>query len=183
MNFLEAFRVALVALFSNRLRSVLTMLGIIIGVTAVVALVSLGQSFQSYVTGQFASIGSNLMFIIPTRPSGTNAKLLKPKPLTMADATAIANPLNVPGLTAVAPIYNVAEDITANGKSISMSISGVTPAWATILSWQIQDGRFIDDTDNNTSAANVVIGSIVADKLFGAGADVVGQLVRINNIP
>ncbi len=183
MNFVEAFRVALTALFSNRLRSILTMLGIIIGVAAVVALVSLGQSFQNYVTGQFTSIGSNLMFIVPSRPSGPGSKLLKIKPLTMADATAIANPLNVPGLAAVAPSYNVAVDISANGHSISMSITGVTTSWQSVLSWQMADGRFIDDTDNNTSSAVVVIGSTVANKLFGTGADVVGQSVRINNIP
>ncbi len=183
MNFVEAFRVALTALFSNRLRSILTMLGIIIGVAAVVALVSLGQSFQNYVTGQFTSIGSNLMFIVPSRPSGPGSKLLKIKPLTMADATAIANPLNVPGLAAVAPSYNVATDLTANGHSISMSITGVTTSWQSVLSWQMADGRFIDDTDNNTSSAVVVIGSTVANKLFGTGADVVGQSVRINNIP
>jgi putative ABC transport system permease protein len=182
MNIFESFRVAASALLSNRLRSILTMLGIIIGVAAVVALVSLGQSFQSYVTGRFASLGSNLMFISQARPTGTNAKLIKVKPLTMDDAAAIANPLNVPGLAAVAPTYNVGGNVVVNGKNLRMEVTGATTPWADVRVWDIANGRFIDDADTSSNAAVAVVGQTVVTKLF-AGNDPVGQSVRINGIP
>src|SRR5258708_36286788 len=97
MNIVESLRVAFGALLSNRLRSILTMLGIIIGVSAVVTLGTLGQGFQDYITGTFQSIGSNLLFIIATRPNGTNPNVIKNNPLTIDDVQAIGNPLHVPG--------------------------------------------------------------------------------------
>src|SRR5664279_414435 len=183
MNALESFRVAFGALLSNRLRSILTMLGIIIGVSAVVALVTLGQGFQDYVASTFQGIGSNLLFIIAQTPNGTNAKLIKAKPLTIDDVQAIGNPLNVPGLSAVVPSYNVGTSIVANGNSDNLAITATTANWEAVRDWHLSDGRFLDDTDVNTTARVAVLGTTVVKKLFGAGADVVGQSIRINDIP
>src|SRR5450432_2901795 len=152
MNALESFRVAFGALLSNRLRSILTMLGIIIGVSAVVALVTLGQGFQDYVASTFQGIGSNLLFVIATTPNGPNAKLIKAKPLTMDDVQAIANPINVPGVKAVVPSYLVGTTLVANGNSESLAISGTTANFESVRDWHTFDGRFLDDTDINTTA-------------------------------
>src|SRR5258708_22042072 len=135
MNIVESLRVAFGALLSNRLRSILTMLGIIIRVSAVVTLVTLGQGFHDYITGTFQSIGSNLLFIIATRPHGPNAKLIKAKPLTIHDAQAIGNPVNVPGIAAVVPSYIVGTTIVANGNSVSLAITGTTANWEDVLHW------------------------------------------------
>src|SRR5260221_4942658 len=139
MNLLESLRVAFGALLSNRLRSILTMLGIIVGVSAVVALVTLGQGFQDYVTGTFASIGSNLIFVIPTRPNGQDAKLIKAKPLTMDDVQAMSSPLNVPGIAAVVPRYIVGTTLVANGHSMNPAITGATA--------HLEDLRDLDTSD------------------------------------
>jgi len=103
MNVLESLRIALTALLTNRLRSVLTMLGIVIGVAAVIALVSFGQGFQGFVTGQFQRLGSNLLIIFPSRPGGPQGQNIKVKPLVQSDVAAISNPIYVAGVQAIAP--------------------------------------------------------------------------------
>src|SRR5512142_2679218 len=103
----ESLRVAMTGLMANRLRSVLTMLGIVIGVAAVLALTSFGQGFQRYVTNQFQSMGSNLVMVMPSMPTGQNWKLVKTQSLTMGDAEAISNLGSTSGITAVSPTYNV----------------------------------------------------------------------------
>jgi putative ABC transport system permease protein len=183
MSVFESFRVAFGALFANRLRSILTMLGIIIGVGAVVSLVSLGQSFQDYIVSQFNSIGSNMLFVASSKPSGPNGNLVKVKPLTMDDAAAISNPLNVPGLEDIAPSYVVNVVVVANGNSDTLLIYGSKPSWENILEWHTSDGRFIDDNDVNTTARVAVVGTTIVTKLFGAGADAIGQEIRINGVP
>src|SRR4051812_6987786 len=123
MNFLELFRVAISALMANRLRSVLTMLGIIIGVGAVLALISFGQGFQNYVNQSVQSFGTNQLTINKTNPSGPNAKLLKSKSLTMDDAAAIANPQNVSGLIGVSPEFSAGGSIVANGNTSTANVT------------------------------------------------------------
>jgi putative ABC transport system permease protein len=183
MNILEAFRLALTGLLSNRLRSILTMLGIIIGVSAVIALVSFGQGIQNYIVNTFQSLGSNLMFVLPMTPSGPNAKTIKAKPLTMDDAKAIANPLEVSGVAAVAPIYSIYATVVVNKNSMVLQVGGSTPEWQVAREWYPSQGRFIEDGDVSTSAHVVVLGSSAVKKLFDPGDEPVGQDVRINNIP
>ncbi len=183
MRVFESLRVAMSALFANRLRTALTMLGIIIGVSAVIALVSFGQGFQRYVNSTFQSLGSNLLIVSPARPSGPNAKIIKPQPLTMSDADAIANPIYISGVTGVAPEYNFGASVTANGNSLNMEITGATVVWQQVRDWSVADGRFIEDADLSSNAHVVVLGATTAQKLFGQGVEPVGQLVRINNVP
>src|SRR5215813_8164583 len=147
MNILESLRVAFSALLSNRLRSALTMLGIVIGVAAVLALTSFGQGFQSFVTSQFQRLGSNLLTIFQARPTGTDANTAKVNPLTLADAQAIGNSPDITGLVAVAPTYNVSFNVVYSGNSLAMQVTGVTPVWQDVRDWAIGEGRFIDNTD------------------------------------
>ena len=183
MRVLESLRIAINGLLSNRLRSILTMLGIVIGVAAVIALVSFGQGFQQFVNGRFQALGSNLIMIFPNRPSGPNSQNVRPKPLTTGDVQAISNPALVTGLQAVASVYNVSGAVTVGGNTLTMGIQGTTPAWQAVRDWAVTDGRFIepDDLTNTTNVA--VLGSTTVTKLFDDGSDPVGQIVRIKDIP
>ena len=183
MNIFEAFRLALTGLLSNRLRSILTMLGIIIGVSAVIALVSFGQGIQNYIANTFQSLGSNLMFILPNTPSGPNAKTIKVKPLTLEDSKAIANPQNVSGVLAVAPIYTLYATTVVNKNDLVVQVGGTTPYWQDAREWYPKEGRFIDDNDVASAAHVAVLGTSVVKKMFDPGADVVGQEIRVNSIP
>src|SRR5437762_3818200 len=103
MSFLESFRIAIDSLLANRLRALLTMLGIIIGVGAVIALVSFGQGVEGYVKKSFQSLGSNLLFAFTQIPPGGNPADVVP--MTLSDAEAIGNPLYVPSIARIAPEY------------------------------------------------------------------------------
>src|SRR5271165_5029807 len=107
MSTYELIRLAITALIQNRLRSLLTILGIVIGVAAVVALVSFGQSYQAFVDSQFRGLGASTLFISAANPNGPNSQLISPQPLTMGDVQAISNPQNVSGVVAIAPSYGV----------------------------------------------------------------------------
>jgi putative ABC transport system permease protein len=181
MNFLELFRVAISALLANRLRSVLTMLGIIIGVGAVLALVSFGQGFQNYVNQSVQSFGTNQLTINKTNPNGPNAKLLKSKSLTIDDATAIANPTNVTGLAGVSPEFTASANISANGNTSTASITGVTADWLIVRDRVLKQGRFIEQADIDAKERVAVIGTTTTTDLFGEGTDPIGQEVQIGN--
>ncbi len=183
MNIVESFRVALAGLLINRLRSVLTMLGIIIGVGAVIALVSFGQGFQDFVNRTFQSIGSNLVFVAPSLPSGAAAKIIRPKPLTMTDVQAVANPLYVPGVAAVAPQYSVNVKVVAEANDIDIQVVGTTPSWQNVRDWTVKAGRFFDESEVNTAARVAVLGTSTVKKLFDTSTDPIGQEIRVNNIP
>ena len=184
MNLLELFRIAVSALLSNRLRSALTMLGIIIGVGAVLALVSFGQGFQNYVNQSVQSFGTNQLTINQTNPSGPNAKLLKSKPLTMADAQAIANPSNVTGLAGVSPEFSAGNNlsIVANSNTASSDVTGVTASWLTVRDRVLKAGRFITQADVDTSERVAVIGTTTVTDLFGTDLDPLGQEIRVSNV-
>src|SRR5579862_7331238 len=123
MTLIESFRIALAGLQANRLRAVLTMLGIIIGVGAVIALVSFGQGVEHYVKQSFQSLGSNLLFVYTNVPSGGNPAEVKP--MTNADADAIADPLYVPSVQRVASEYDVEAVVVAGRNATGIQISGV----------------------------------------------------------
>ncbi len=183
MRLLEALRVALSGLMANRLRSLLTMLGIVIGVGAVIALVSLGQGVQAFVNNTFQALGSNLVIVIPVPPGGRNAKNLKAKPLTVDDAQAIANPRNVSGVSLIGPEYTVTTRVVSAGHSLTIMLQGVTTQWQQVRDWYVSDGRFFEETDIAAASPVAVLGSATAKKLFDADTDAVGQMIRINDIP
>jgi len=181
MNLLESVRLALEGLLSNKLRSALTMLGIVIGVGAVIALVSFGQGVEQYITRQFQSLGSNLLFVFSAAPPGGGAGDIKA--LTLDDADALANPLLAPSVMRVAPQYDVFAVVTVRRNDVSMNVSGVTPVYQDVHEWYPQYGRFIEDADILTSARVAVLGVSTATDLFGVAVDPIGQTIRINNLP
>ncbi|HVO44045.1 MAG TPA: ABC transporter permease [Aggregatilineales bacterium] len=181
MNLFEMLRLAFSSLILNRLRSMLTILGIVIGVAAVVALVSFGQSYQAYVDSQFQGIGANTLFVSSTNPTGPNANLIKPQPLTLGDYQAIADPQQVGGVLVAAPSFNVGGTLSANSQSMSQEITGTTPAYEAAQNYTVASGRFLTDNDVSTSTMVVVLGPATAQKLFPNGLDPLGQPVLINN--
>jgi putative ABC transport system permease protein len=184
MKILEAILVAMRALAANKLRSVLTMLGIIIGVGAVIALMSVGRGVEKYVTDQFASAGTNLLFIVPgqltegppSRRSNTSGVL------TLGDAEAINNPFQVPDVVAVAPEVSGSTTISRGKKSFRASVSGVTASYQDVRSWNTSLGDFIAASDVQERGRVAVIGQEAYRRLFEPGEYPIDQTVRINNV-
>jgi len=164
MNLIESFRIALNSLAINRLRAILTTLGILIGVGAVVGLTSLGRGVENYVSGQFESLGANTLTVSSTRPSsGTRTEV---QPLTDKEAAAIAR---LPGVQGVATQYNVSGTLIAGTESVSLSLNGVTANYMDVNEWypRKDGGRFINQQDINDAARVVVLGESTVEDLYG----------------
>ena len=188
----ENVRMALRALTANKLRAALTMLGIIIGVSAVITLLSVGRGVERYIGDAFGSIGTNLLFVLPGSPdaasSGPPGQVLQGNvaigpALTLNDADALKDPFRVPDAEKVAPeIQTVAS--AAVGANVSRPIvSGVTPDYAEVRSWNLVQGRFIGDADLAIKARVAVIGQTVLKDLFPDGQYPIGETIKINNGP
>jgi putative ABC transport system permease protein len=179
VNLAQPIIEAMASLSANKLRSGLTILGIVIGVAAVIAMLSIGQGAQNAITGSIEGIGSNLLFVFP----GGDESVRDPKPLTLGDANAIADPFEAPSVVGVAPILTGRAEITFAGESYITSLGGVTPDYATIRNWLVTEGEFISENDILGRASVVVIGVDVADKVFGRKSGVTGETVRIEGQP
>ena len=184
MNLYESIRVAMLALAANKLRSILTMLGIIIGVGAVIALMSIGRGVEKYVTDQFASAGTNLLYIVPGQLSegSPRERARSSGILTLTDSNAIANPLRVPDVIAVAPEVSGSAVVSKGNKSLGVSVNGVTASYQDVRSWEPAIGAFIAAIDVQERSRVVVIGSEVYGKLFDPNEDPVGQTIHVNNL-
>ncbi|MFN8484632.1 MAG: ABC transporter permease [Anaerolineae bacterium] len=179
MNFLESFNIALDSLQSNKLRAVLTMLGIIIGVAAVILMVGIGRGAQVSVENQIRSMGTNVMFITPgsSNQGGVRTATGSAQTLTSADATAIAG---LSGVAAVAPEYDNRAQVVYQGNNVNTRVAGVTPEYTAVRNMNVASGAFIDAAQVQSNASVVVLGANVAQNLF-PGVDPVGQSVRVNN--
>ncbi len=184
MQLAESLRIAIRALAANKLRSILTMLGTIIGVAAVLTLMSVGQGVEQYVTAQFSSIGTNLLFIAPGQISDGPASQRVPgsSTLTMSDVNALAEPNRIPNVAAVAPEITGQADVSRGGRSLSLQISGTTPDYTVTRSWQPVMGSFLSETDVVDRARVVVLGSSVYERLFDPGEYPIDQTIQINNL-
>jgi putative ABC transport system permease protein len=183
MRLLQTIPSALAALRANKGRSILTTLGIIIGVAAVIAIVALGQGASASVSNQLQGLGVNLLTITPGSASSGGARTGAGSSITLKPADADAISQKIPGLTGVSPVVSGNAQIIAGAQNWSTRIQSVAPAYLTINDWTIAEGSGFTDTDN-TNAANVaVLGQTVATNLFPSGASPIGQLVRIRNVP
>jgi len=179
MNIWQAVIEALESLTSNKLRSGLTILGIVIGVGAVIAMLAIGAGAQNSITGEIQGIGSNLIFVF----RGGSEDVHNPKPLTLGDADAIADPFAAPSVAGVAPILQGSGEVTFAGESVQTTISGVTPDYETVRNYHVTEGEFINDSHLLGRAAVAIIGVDVADKLFGRKAAVTGETIRVEGQP
>ncbi len=185
MNFLETFRTGLEGVLSHRLRSGLTVLGIMIGITAVVLTVGLGEGAQQQVSSDITALGSNLLTISPgstTSSSGIRGGFGSASTLTPADATALASKTVAPDIAAVAPTTSESETLVAGTTNWTTTVVGTNPSWLTVRGRSMTEGRFIAGHDLTTRADVAVLGSTTAEELFGA-RDAVGQSVTIDGVP
>ena len=177
-------RVAFRALVRNKMRAALTMLGIIIGVSAVIAMVSIGQGASASVQAQIESIGTNLLFVSAgaqnvggvrsgTGDTGTNT-------LTVEDLDAIKR--EVPSVSMVTPSVNTRTQLVAGNQNWNTSLQGVSEQYPDIRKWSVQSGAFFTDADVRTAARVIVIGQTLADTLY-PGSDPIGQTIRVTNLP
>ena len=184
MNLLMIIRVAFRALVRNKMRAALTMLGIIIGVSAVIAMVSIGQGAQASVQAQIQSIGTNLLFVSAgaqnTGGVRTGAGDTGTNTLTAEDLDAIRR--EVPSVSMVTPTVNARSQLVFGNMNWNTSVQGVNEQYPDVRKWTIQSGEFFSDTDVRTAARVIVIGQTIADNLF-SGMDPVGQTVRVMNLP
>jgi putative ABC transport system permease protein len=179
MNLVESIKMAVSTLTANRLRSSLTMLGMIIGNASVIAMVGVGQGAQRLAAEQFESLGPNVLFIVPGSSEAQTTTNELPKTLVLEDAEAIA--AQVPSVKEVAPQVQSRELITYRSRNTYASIVGTTPEFLLVRSFDAASGRFLTDLDLKRNAPVVTLGSELATNLFG-NQDPVGQQIRIKNV-
>ena len=184
MSFFESIRVSFRSLSANKLRSILTMLGIIIGVGAVIALLSIGEGAGAAITQQIQGIGSNLIFVLPgqTTSSGIRSAFGSASTLTLADANALNDPLCCSAIGSVAPVYQRNVQVTGGSNNTNTNVTGTTPSYQTVRNWYPALGRFFNQRDLESVARVAVIGATTAKTLFGA-QDPVGLTIKIDRIP
>ncbi len=181
LKLIMVLRVALKALTVNKMRSFLTMLGIVIGVAAVISLVAVGQGAQAAVVSNLEGLGSNLLVVTAGTSSGFSERGLRQtiRALTNGDVEAIR--ALATSVSAVAPEYNANVTAVYQGKTTSTSVTGVTAEYDEVRNWEIARGRFISQEDNDNLAMVVALGQAVVEDLFGSTlVNPVGQTVRIN---
>jgi putative ABC transport system permease protein len=181
MTIRHLFKTSLTGLSTNRSRSILTILGIVIGITAIMLVVSLGAGAQNLILGEVQGLGSNTIAVIPgenlTSPSDVSqlySDSLKPQ-----DVTALENQTNVPGLQAVMPVVLGAGNATFDSNTYQVSIFGATDLIASIFDLVPSEGQFFDSSDVESLSSSVVIGAQVATNLFG-NDDPLNQVINIS---
>ena len=185
MNWAQTLRTGLEAVRAHRLRSALTMLGILIGIAAVILTVGFGEGASSQIRAQINSLGTNLLIITPgsaTSSGGVNGPLGSATTLTVQDADALSSKVVAPDIAAVAPVSMTGDTLTAGAANWSTSVVGTTPSWLTARARTVAEGRFLTEADEKNVADITVLGPVTADKLFGH-ADPLGQTVDVNGLP
>ena len=180
MSLWEVTRTSFDSLFANKVRSALTMLGVIIGVGSVVALMALGAGASNSITSQIQSIGTNLLFIAPGSFQQGPGAVSSALNLSLNDYDAIVA-LNLP-VNGIAPSFNASASFVAAAADKQATIAGTTPAYAVLQSLTLKSGTLFDDAQARNGANVIVLGSTLAKDLFGSG-QAVGQTVRVNGQP
>jgi len=190
MTFTQALLEAIESLNGNKMRSGLTVLGIVIGVAAVIAMLAVGNGAQASITGSISSIGTNLLFVFrggtqgPQGPgSGGGGSGNNDRPLTLADAEAIADRLAAPSVESVAPVIQGNGTISFSGENSTTTISGVTPDYSFVRNLELTEGEFITEEQMLGRMSVVVLGPEAADAIFGRHDGIVGETIRIEGQP
>ena len=174
----QYFSEAIRSLLASKLRSGLTILGIVIGVASVIAMLAVGRGAQASINSSIQSIGTNLLFVSSGATGVTRAQIL-----TLADATALSDPLNAPDVNLVAPIITSRTFVSYSGTTTDTSVIGTTPAYQTLQSLTLTEGAFITEAQITARSSVVVIGSGAATTIFGTTTDLVGKTLRIQGLP
>jgi len=179
MDILESGKMATKTLLSNKLRSALTMLGIVIGNASVIAMVGIGQGAQKFVAQQFESLGTNVLFVIPGNRDAQRTTVDLPKTLVLEDARAIAT--QVPTVAKVAPQLQSRELVTYRNKNTYSSIVGTSPEYIAVRNFNPERGRFFTQLDVKRNNQVVALGSDLAKRLF-VNQEPIGKYVRIKDV-
>lgn len=174
----QTFLEAVESLLSNKIRSGLTMLGIIIGVAAVIAMLGIGTGAENTIVGEIEGIGTNMLFVRTSTEDVTN-----PQPLTIGDADALSDPKAAPSIAAAAPVVQGSAEVTFSGESVTASLVGVTPEYFQVQNISLAEGFYFTDTDITGLSSSVILGANVAEDLFGRQGGLVGEKVRIKGQP
>jgi putative ABC transport system permease protein len=185
VSWIETLRTGFNGVRSHRLRSFLTVLGILIGIAGVIIAVGLGEGASGQVTSEINALGSNVLTITPgssTSSSGIREALGSASTLTMADVSALSSPVDAPDVKAVTPITSQTEVLTASGETATTSVQGTTPNWLNVRGRTLAEGRFVDNQDVQDHGAVGVLGATTASELF-TRSDPVGQTVDVDGVP
>jgi putative ABC transport system permease protein len=184
MNLWESFRLALESILANKLRAFLTFLGVVIGVGAVIASLSIGRGGREAIEQQVQSLGSNLLFVRPgaVTEGGVRGQQGSAATLTFDDAMALLDSLRAPSVAQVAPEIGSFAQVVAGGQNTATRVLGVTPAYSEVRNYPLALGEFITDQHLASQALVAVLGANTADTLF-PGQDPVGQRITIANRP
>lgn len=171
---------ALQSLAANKMRSALTILGIVIGVAAVIAMLAVGNGAQAAITGSISGIGSNLLFVFS---GNMQEEVRNPKALTLNDAIALKDAFLAPSVENVAPVIQADREVVYGGERTRTQITGITPDYLSVRNYELIEGEFIDDSHQLERASVALLGPEVADKLFGTREGVTGSTIRIDGQP
>jgi len=180
MSIAQSIFEALESLSGNKLRSGLTVLGIVIGVAAVIAMLAVGQGAQASITGSISGIGTNLLFVFR---GGAGDEVRNTKPLTIGDADALQDRFAAPAIEAVAPALEESAVVSFGGEQTSPQLFGVTPEYFQVRNLTLAEGEFITEEHILGRASVVLLGPEVAETLFGHADGVTGETVRIEGQP
>ncbi len=179
MNILESFKMATSTLVANKMRSSLTMLGIIIGNASVIAMVGIGEGAKNLASEQFEALGPNVIFVVPGSEEERRTTFNRPKTLVWEDAIAIAK--QVPSVKEVAPQITANQLITYRNINANEQVIGTTPEYLSVRSFEMAQGRFLSNVDLKRNQRVVVLGSEMAEKFFPR-QNPLGKKIRVKNI-
>ena len=180
MKIWQWLKEALSSLSANKTRSILTVLGIVIGVGAVIAVMSIGQGAQSSIIGQIESIGTNLIYVMQ---GNSSANITNPKHLTTADADLLNNRARAPHILNVSPVLMGQSQVRFEDENAQTTIVGVQENYFAVTDLALSEGEFFTDNQVTTRASVVVLGPDLAETLTGRRSDLIGTIVHINNYP
>lgn len=178
MKFTDSLKMAMTTILANKMRSSLTMLGIVIGNASVIAMIGIGEAAQRLASEQFETLGANVLFVVPGSRESRRTTFDVPKTLVLSDADAIAS--QVPTVNEVAPQINSRLLVTYRNKNNNVSIIGTTPKFLTVRSFDVEQGRFIDETDLKRNNRVAVLGSQIAEDFF-PNENPIGKRLRVKN--
>ncbi len=172
------------ALSANKVRSALTMLGIVIGIASVIAMIAIGQGVKSGIQASIQSVGSNLVIVTPGAQRGVGIQVSAGRgsatTLRQSDADAVIDTVSL--VSAVAPELARRYQVTAKGSNTNTQVTGTVPAYGEVRNVQIDSGSFLSDTDIRSAKKVAVLGPTTRDDLFGEGGEAIGKTIRINQI-
>src|SRR5215470_6604751 len=183
MSIRDVTQMAFQALGKNKIQTMLTTLGIVIGVAAVIAMVSVGQGASKLVQDQMSSMGTNVLQIMPAAPRGVGgARGTSDQSVALTDADVDAIQNEVPAIKAATPVVTSSAQIIAGNQNWQTRIEGANERYLEIRDWKVDQGSFFSEADVKSAARVIVLGKTVALNLFG-DMDPIGQTIRVRNLP